>query len=579
MDRVVESLARRYSASEKPSSDLAVAMIGYRTGADGQAEFRPLIPGSRPEGVDWLEMKAILSPPSGSPPAWISASRLGERTVRPRPGKGPRHWTEVATRDALPTNSANPADAMLLAHRLVYLWLRFHDCLPPLILHCTDDQPPDAETARLTRSLTAMSTRWGPVGVVHCLFGDGFPRSDGSAPADDRLRDLWEASSPLLPRIDARPPEPRRGLTVENWPLRSIAAMTTARDAPVESTAEPEPPQVKRVHALVTAKDGAITECEDSHALDATQGRFVVTDGSGEGFQVKSWAKILAEGFVESQPNFDDPKDLEAWVVECRTNWRTTFDIRNLRYNQLERMERFGGAATLIGLVLDPSPTSDGLIPWRAWAVGDACLFVVRDGRVCLGFPIADPVAFSAPPQTLRTKADLAMPKPIRAQGRARPGDLLVLASDAVAQWITSKTVHGEAIDWDAFWTWDWSEWTRRVQSFRNGQGPTMKIDDSTLLLIEIGTPPPIAPEPEPESVMETAIPDDLIAEVAMVDPLLPEAFEPARPEVEPDRTAEPVVTDESVPIARSETLSKRPGLWNWFQPARFFGFGSSSRE
>ena len=65
------------------------------------------------------------------------------------------------------------------------------------------------------------------------------------------------------------------------------------------------------------------------------------------------------------------------------------------------------GRLTLVALVLGPAASADGSIPWRAWAFGDACLFVVRDGRVCLGFPIADPQAFAAPPQTLRTKIDV----------------------------------------------------------------------------------------------------------------------------------------------------------------------------
>ena len=238
LDRVVETLCQRYAAPDHPSIDVKVALIGYRTGSNGRGEFRPLLSGTRSEGQDWLGMSTILSPPAAGQTAWVSASRLGECPVGPRrPGRRrPRRWAEVADARRHRLADAAPADALLLAQRLVYLWLRFQSCAPPLVIHCGDDRPPDAETLRLTRSLSAMSTPWGPVGVIHCLFGDGLLPSDGSDPPDDRLRELWEASARLLP-------SPRR--------QPSCPEARTHRPALA-------PPVDRRVHARTAGRPGSL---------------------------------------------------------------------------------------------------------------------------------------------------------------------------------------------------------------------------------------------------------------------------------------------------------------------------------
>ena len=331
----------------------------------------------------------------------------------------------------------------------------------------------------------------------------------------------------------------------------------------------------------MTAKDGPIAECEDWRDFDVAAGRFVVTDGSGEGFNVKNWARILARGFVQASPDLEDPQVLNQWIADCRLAWRQTFDIQKLSDRQLERFQRSGGAATLVGLTLGAPSADDGSIPWRACAFGDACMFLVRDGRLCLGFPIADSVAFAAPPLTLRTKIDVPLPRALVAQGRARPGDLLVLATDAVSQWITAQTASGQAIDWDAFWNWDDAEWTTRVNGYRKGQGHTMKIDDSTLLLIELGTPPP---PPAPAEELAAAEPIEDVPPVEAVEPVSVPVPEPVVSMPEPESVEpmpDPIEPDEPSPDAHREPASSRSRRWRWLQRVGLFDFGScvSSQE
>jgi hypothetical protein len=548
LDRVVESACRRYGGPSQPTPDLGVALIGYRTGPDGGTEFRSLLPGTRGDGREWVQANGILNPPPQQATAWVGASRLAERPVRSRRA-GPRHWTEV---DAVHAGGgdASASEALRLAHRLVSYWLLHSEsgCAPPLVIHCGDDRPPDAATALLTRSLRALTTTWGPVGVVHCLFGDDFPRSDGAGPPHDQLRDLWEASSPLPGRDRSAGAFPRRGTTVQHRPVRAIGRLLRSIEPAGSHPPDCErPPHVRRFRVLVTAKDGPIEECEDAHCTEPASGRFAVTDGAGEGFNVKNWARITARGFIERRPDLEDPASLADWVQENRLAWKQTFDIHALRAGQLERLQRYGGATTFVGLSVYPASSEDGSIRWRAWAIGDSCLFLVRDRRLQLCFPIADPDAFAGAPVTLRTRIvrdphtgkDVPPPRPRIAQGRCLPGDILAIATDAVSQWIVATTLRGDPIDWDAFWSWDDAEWADRVQKLR--QARAMKIDDSTLLLIEIGAPTPPAPverQPEEGTAPEGSL--EAIAEDAAVAVETTAESEATTTEPEPTQDPEP---------------------------------------
>jgi hypothetical protein len=91
-----------------------------------------------------------------------------------------------------------------------------------------------------------------------------------------------------------------------------------------------------------------------------------------------------------------------------------------------------GSFATLLGLELRRPRRATGWA-WRAVAVGDSCLVHVRGGEVESAFPLATPGAFGNRPPLVPSSADGRCPRPEWLAGRARPGDLFLLATDAAA--------------------------------------------------------------------------------------------------------------------------------------------------
>src|SRR5688572_24662605 len=118
---------------------------------------------------------------------------------------------------------------------------------------------------------------------------------------------------------------------------------------------------------LVSPKrDSTRDECEDAGAMAPEAGRFAVADGAAESAHAGLWACLLANAFVQGADDGPGP-----WFLEGR--------------------DERGAFATFLGLKIDGGH-------WHALAVGDACLFVVRDGRHHLSFPIEHSSQFGNTP-------------------------------------------------------------------------------------------------------------------------------------------------------------------------------------
>ena len=151
-----------------------------------------------------------------------------------------------------------------------------------------------------------------------------------------------------------------------------------------------------------------------------------------------------------------------------------------------EAKARAGAFATLLGLAIGSAPDDSGRLSWQAMAVGDSCLFVVRDGRLRLSFPLEDPAEFDNNPALVCSNPDNAgglWESVRRSSGECAPGDLLILATDALACWLLAEHAAGER-PWETLLALDppaWAGWVGERR--RNG---SMRNDDTTLVIIEV---------------------------------------------------------------------------------------------
>lgn len=192
------------------------------------------------------------------------------------------------------------------------------------------------------------------------------------------------------------------------------------------------PPAKKLAPHWITAtlpKAGnSAAENEDATAAAKDGLRFAVSDGATEGWESGPWAARLAQRYIADPPT---PGNHAQWLARVQASWAKARQPAATSWYAAEKQAQ-GSFATLLGLELRQSRTGAGW-SWRSAAVGDSCLVLVRGERIETAFPLSDPAEFGNTPALIPSAATAASPPPHWQAGRAAPGDLLFLATDAVA--------------------------------------------------------------------------------------------------------------------------------------------------
>jgi len=176
-------------------------------------------------------------------------------------------------------------------------------------------------------------------------------------------------------------------------------------------------------------KHGATrAEYEDAMAWSPKQRRFAVADGASASAFARLWAQLLVRAYVNGRLAADS---IEADLAPVQVHWADKVQQRDLPWYAVEQARR-GAFAALVGLTLHESGD------WSALAVGDSCVFQVRDGAVIHALPLDDPQAFDNRPLLLgsRPTANRQLRDAgaiVSASGTWQAGDTFLLMSDALA--------------------------------------------------------------------------------------------------------------------------------------------------
>ncbi|MEE3719132.1 hypothetical protein V2H45_20515 [Tumidithrix elongata RA019] len=281
--------------------------------------------------------------------------------------------------------------------------------------------------------------------------------------------------------------------------MPSIASSTCQLEAPfipaLENALDSGFAKVIRCYSINKA-GGQPDECEDAYMwrLEADVCRFSVADGATESSFAKEWARQLVSQFVQASiPKTpiaqEHTKEEEShgkfslfdWLTPLQKTWETWLANQDLLWFAKRKAEQ-GTYATLLGLEIDANRQ------WQAIAVGDSCLFVVRDFLLLHSFPLAHSREFGYRPQLLGTKMPLHDDlNPIVAQfvsHQAKAGDRFYLVTDALAAWIFAslETQKNPWVELDSINTQaDFIDWVTHLRDRQE-----MPNDDTTLLYIQI---------------------------------------------------------------------------------------------
>ena len=311
------------------------------------------------------------------------------------------------------------------------------------------------------------------------------PRSEQTVSQAPPSTSAW-ASAPAPPSAGppvlipaspshARPPDSAGARPVQELPAQPASFAPIPSFVPTVQAVRSGVPQLI-ADALWTPKSShATNEHEDAWAIGLEHGRAAIADGASSAFMSREWAAVLTRSYVDTPPAHDLAA-VRRWVAASSQDWslaahgtdssaqadhdgatRKLSDIRaeidqeqNKDWWSAES-ERRGSFAAFVGIKVGLDEAS-GDVCWDALAVGDSCLIQVRPHGSAIvlecAFPIDSADAFGGNPELVATAgAEGAGLLPVirTASGNLRQGDVLLLMTDALAQWAITQDSLGQA--------------------------------------------------------------------------------------------------------------------------------------
>ena len=227
-------------------------------------------------------------------------------------------------------------------------------------------------------------------------------------------------------------------------------------------------------------------DCQDAWARNDEQGRYAIADGATRSFFPREWATLLVEHFCEPPDLSLVKTNWRVWIGPIQQKWyeqvEEKVNVRNLYYLTNSFNTKESAASTFIGIEFNKDNTE-----WEAMIVGDSCLFH-KSGSGFDSYLIENSADFTNRPEVFASfdKDNHSEPKFIF--GKAKPGDIFILATDALAKWILERKEVGEL---DA--TLDTlkeveeqEQFDRFVRKVRHDEAIRLVNDDVTLMIISV---------------------------------------------------------------------------------------------
>jgi hypothetical protein len=168
--------------------------------------------------------------------------------------------------------------------------------------------------------------------------------------------------------------------------------------------------------------------------------RLAVADGATETLYANLWAKLL----VRSYGKCGHPVDfLDPALQRIRGVWKKCVHQRPLPW-YAEAKVQMGAFSSLLGLSVTKANAGDASPgTWIAHAVGDSCLFHIREDKCLAAFPLKTSGEFSSRPALL-SSSPASRPCPsFTTDGCWKAGDVFFLMTDALACWFLAALERG----------------------------------------------------------------------------------------------------------------------------------------
>ena len=214
-----------------------------------------------------------------------------------------------------------------------------------------------------------------------------------------------------------------------------------------------------------------------------------IADGASESSFASDWAKMLTRAFVKEP--FTDIETLQSRTEILSQRWHRFVNRRPLPWFTEEKV-RLGAFASLLGVTVESNYNgSKQSGSWWAIAIGDSCIFQIRNDELVSSFPLKNAIEFGNSPSLLST--NLKSNSQLWEQFKCHTDtwlvdDFLVLTTDALACWFLAQHERNEK-PWQTLL--GFAEDSSPFNSFKAWvdnarQSSQLKNDDITLLILKL---------------------------------------------------------------------------------------------
>lgn len=179
---------------------------------------------------------------------------------------------------------------------------------------------------------------------------------------------------------------------------------------------------------------------------------FAIADGATETSFSGLWARMLVRSYCKGELA---KSKMQKTLSSLQRKWLDVVSQKPLPWFAETKIQS-GAFSSLVGLTIYHSAMDKrGLPQWQAIAIGDSCLFQVRDDKLITSFPLNDSEQFNNSPSLLSSNqaANVELEKNIiHKTGTLVEGDTFYLMTDALACWFLQEYESNRK---------PWADWSR----------------------------------------------------------------------------------------------------------------------
>ena len=197
---------------------------------------------------------------------------------------------------------------------------------------------------------------------------------------------------------------------------------------------------LKVTHFKTHKKGDTLDNCQDAFAINQKIDRYAIADGATLSFFPKEWAELLVSHFCNpEEPDFSfENFNWCDWIKPIQQRWLEKVSKivqENKSYLLVDRLSNYESAlSTFIGMEFNKERDS-----WNAIVIGDSCLFHRNENESeFISYPLKSLEDFQFRPNSFASfeRDNPVGDSPKEYEGFAKPGDIFILATDALSKYI-----------------------------------------------------------------------------------------------------------------------------------------------